>query len=351
MKKVRNGQQVAYRVALIEPRSLSSTGKSLIPPCIQQVFDKHSKPGGVLSDDISYGQTAQGFEMQINIDSSARPVSVRQYRLTPKERDALLSNTEGYIKRGWIEPSTSGWNSPVLFVPKPNGSLRFCVDYRILNRVTHKDAHQTPLISEVLDGLQGAKIFTALDLCSGFYQIPLAKGSLPCSAFSTPSALFQWCVMPMGLSNSPAVFQRAMNHVLRTHIKAGYCYVYLDDILIMSFSIKEHASHLDAVLTALRQHNIFCQLPKCDLALSELRYLGHLVNGAGVKPDPKKVAAIDGWKPPLTEIAQLSDPTISNAHIATLQKTITKRVRSFFGFMQYLQQVHSSFQRDCCSVV
>jgi hypothetical protein len=93
-------------------------------------------------------------------------------------------------------------------------------DYRLLNRVTHKDAHQTPLISEVLDGLHGAKVFTALDLCSGFYQIPLAKNSRPCTAFSTPSGLFQWCVMPMGLCNSPAVFQRAMNHVLRTHIKA-----------------------------------------------------------------------------------------------------------------------------------
>jgi hypothetical protein len=191
MKKVRNGQQVAYPVALIEPRSPSSTGKSLIPPCIQQVIDKDSKPGGVLSGDISYGQTAQGFEMQIHIDSSARPVNVRQYRLTPKERDALLSKTEEFIKRarGWIEPSTSGWNSPVLFVPKPNGSLRFCVDYRLLNRVTHKDDHQTPLISEVLDGLQGAQIFTDLDLCSGFYQIPLAKGSRPCTAFSTPSGL------------------------------------------------------------------------------------------------------------------------------------------------------------------
>jgi hypothetical protein len=251
MKKIRKGRQVAYRVALIEPRSPPSPENPSVPRCIQQVINKHSKPGGVLSGDIPYGQTARGFEMHIDIDSGARPVNIRQYRLTPKERDALLSKTEEFIKRGWIEPSTSGWNSPVLFVPKPNGSLRFCVDYRLLNRVTHKDAHQTPLISEVLDGLQGAKVFTALDLCSGFYQIPLAKGTRPCTAFSTPSGLYQWCVMPMGLCNSPAVFQRAMNHFLCTHIKAGYCYVYLDDILIMSFSVEEHATHLNAVLTAL----------------------------------------------------------------------------------------------------
>jgi hypothetical protein len=129
----------------------------------------------------------------------------------------------------------------------------------------------------------------------------------------------------MGLCNSPAVFQRAMNHVLRTHIKAGYCYVYLDDIFIMSFSVEEHATHLDAVLTALRQHNLFCQLPKCEFALSELRYLGHLVNGTGVKPDPKKVAAIDGWKPPLTEIAQLSDSVMNASFVC--QQSLSRNSR------------------------
>jgi hypothetical protein len=102
--------------------------------------------------------------------------------------------------------------------------------------------------------------------------------------------------MPMGLSNSPAVFQRAMNLVLRNHIQSGYCRVYLDDILIMSSSAEEHAKHLDAVLSSLHQHRLFCQLPKCDFALSESRYLGHLVNGDGVKPDPKKVTALDKSK-------------------------------------------------------
>jgi hypothetical protein len=169
MKKIRKGRQVAYRGALIESRPPPSPEKPSVPRCIQQVIDKHLEPGGVLSGDIPYGQTAKGFVMYIDIDSGAHPVNIRQYRLTPKERDALLSKTEEFIRRGWIQPSTSCWNSPVLFVPKPHGSLGFCVDYRLLNRFTHRDAHQTPPISELLDGLQGAKVFTALDLCSGFY--------------------------------------------------------------------------------------------------------------------------------------------------------------------------------------
>ena len=94
--------------------------------------------------------------------------------------------------------------------------------------------------------------------------------------------------MPMGLSNSPAAFQRAMNVVLKDHILKGYCLVYLDDVLIMSSTPEEHAKHLDAVLRSLHEHELFCQVPKCDFALSELRYLGHLVNGRGIQPDPKK---------------------------------------------------------------
>jgi hypothetical protein len=140
--------------------------------------------------------------------------------------------------------------------------------------------------------------------------------------------------MPMGLSNSPAVFQRAMNQVLATHIKAGYCLVYLDDILIMSSSLADHAKHLDAVLSSLKKHNLYCQLSKCEFALPELRYLGHLVNGSGVRPDPKKVAVLDQWQPPLSDIAMLSDVTASGQQHRSSQLRITKATRSFMGSMQ-----------------
>jgi hypothetical protein len=211
--------------------------------------------------------------------------------------------------------------------------------------VTEKDAQTPPLIASMLDKMRGASYFSALDLCSGFYQIPLEKHSRAYTAFTTPLGLFQWCVMPMGLSNSPAVFQRAMNQVLAEHIKAGYCLVYLDDILIMSSSVAEHAQHLDAVLRSLELANLYCQLPKCEFAITELRYLGHLVNGTGVRPDPKKVAALEKWNPPLADVHLLSDETASAAQIRSSKQRITKSVRSFLGFMQYFRRFIPCFSQ------
>jgi hypothetical protein len=122
----------------------------------------------------------------IELEPGARPVNIRQYRLTPKEEAALLKKVEEFIARGWIEPSKSPWNSAVLFVPKPKGDLRFCVDFRFLNKVTQKDAETPPLISDIIDKMRGAQFFSALDLCSGVYQIPLDKHSRAYTSFSTP---------------------------------------------------------------------------------------------------------------------------------------------------------------------
>ena len=335
-----SGKQPVYRIMLVQPSESKSTSDQPgeRPPEVQAVIDKHSGEGGMLCGDIPAGQTAKGFKMRIELEPGARPVNIRQYRLTPREEAALLKKVEEFIARGWIELFKSPWNSAILFVPKPNGDLRFCVDFRFVNSVTQKDANKSQLISDIVDKMHGANFFSALDLCSGFYQIPLEKHSRAYTSFSTPLGLFQWCVMPMGLSNSPAVFQRAMNQVLAAHIKANYCLVYLDDILIMSTSAEEHAKHLDAVLTSLHEHNLCCQLPKCEFALPELRYLGHLVSGVGVRPDPKKVAVLDQWVPPFADIAMLSDVTASAARIRSSQLRITKAARSFMGFMQYFSR-------------
>jgi hypothetical protein len=281
---------------------------------------------------------AKGFEMHISLEPGARPCKARQYRLTPLERDALLSKVDDFIQRGWIEPSVSPWSSSVLFVPKPNGSLRFCVDFRFLNDKIIKDQGPIPSIPKILDSMGGACQFTALDLCSGFYQIPLAPDSRQYTAFLTLNGLYQWRVMPMGICNSPAVFQNAMNTVLRQHIAAGYCPVYLDDVLIMSANAEEHAHHLDSVLTSLKALDLFYQLPKCDFALPELRYLGHLVNGDGVKPDPKKVAALDKSVPLLDFVCELANPTTSSGHARMLKKGIAKTACSFLSFMQYFSR-------------
>ena len=137
--------------------------------------------------------------------------------------------------------------------------------------------------------------------------------------------------MPMGLCNAPAVFQRAMNQILSKHIAQGYCLVYIDDIIIFSKSVEDHISQLDAVLSTLREHNLFCQLPKCTWAQKRIKYLGHIVDGTGVLPDPGKVKALDHWEPPSVDLTHAP----SQAEVSAIQQRKVHECRRFLGFMNY----------------
>ena len=322
---------------LTPPCIVAATDTDPIPNCVQKVRDKHSVAGGTLCGKIPANTHAKGYECKIELVPGAHPVCIRQYRLTPLEKAELLTQVDAFIEKGWIEPSASSWSSSVFFVPKPNNKLRFCVDFRQLNQRTVTDSGNIPLTGELLDSLSGAKLFSALDLASGYYQLAMAPGSREVTAFPTPYGLYQWRVMPMGLCNAPAVFQKAMNEILRDHIRAGYCLVYLDDIIIMSKTAQEHAAHVDAVLTSLNAHNLFCQLPKCFWARPELKYLGHIVSGEGVKPDPAKVGSLDGWNPPWQHIEVLRKE--SNVAVQTAsRKQIVHECRRFLGFMNYFNR-------------
>ena len=135
---------------------------------------------------------AKGYHCDIELIPGANPVSIRQYRLTPLEKAELSQKVDDFIQKGWIEPSNSSWSSSVLFVPKPGGKLRFCVDFRGLNARTVPDAGTIPNQSELLDNLGGASVFSALDLASGFYQLALGPDSRGLTAFPTPYGLYQW---------------------------------------------------------------------------------------------------------------------------------------------------------------
>ena len=287
------------------------------------------------------------FKLTLKLEPGAGSVNVKQYRLTPLEKAELIAQVNEFIRKGWIELSSSPWSSSVLFIPKPNGKLRFCLDYRRLNQRTVKDSGNIPLMTEMLDELAGARLFSALDLASGYYQLGLDKTSRPLTAFPTPYGLYQWTVMPMGLCNAPAIFQSAMNVILRSHIDAGYCLVYLDDIIIKSKTDAEHAKHIDAVLTSLHKHNLFCQLPKCYWAKSELKYLGHLIDGKGVRPDPAKVATLDRWQPPLKYVESLLNPSITPKERKTYLENIASECRRFLGFMNYFNRFIPRYSELC----
>lgn len=342
LQKVAAGKAVAYRLVLSPKQTVAAVQPDAsIPVEIQAVLNKHSQEGGTLCGKIPDNTHAKGFECRIELLPGARPVNLRQYRLTPREKEELLVQCDSFIKKGWIEPSASGWSSSVLFVPKPGNKLRFCVDFRGLNQRTVVDPdnkHVIPRQVELMDSLKGAAVFSTLDLASGYYQLAMEPNSRPLTAFPTPYGLYQWRVMPMGLMNAPAIFQRAMNTILREHIRAGYCLVYLDDIIVLSRSIEEHAKHLEAVLSALAAHRLFCQLPKCTWAKPELKYLGHIVSGAGVKPDPTKVAALDNWDPPLADVEILRDAVATATMKAAAKKRVVHECRRYLGFMNYFNR-------------
>jgi hypothetical protein len=172
------------------------------------------------------------------------------------------------------------------------------IDYRSLNKITIQDSYPLPRIDDLLDRLQGAKYFSSLDLLSGYHQVKLRAEDVPKTAFRTPLGLYEFLVLPFGLTNAPATFQRLMNSIFSDFIREGFVVVYLDDVLIFSKTEEEHMEHLRRVFARLREHNLYAKLKKCDFLKEELCYLGHIVGKFGLRADPAKVQTVKDWPVP-----------------------------------------------------
>ena len=242
------------------------------------------------------------------------------YRMSEAELSELRKQLDELLEKGFIKPSASPYGSPILFVKKKDGSMRMCVDYRALNKLTIKNRYPLPRIDDLLDRLHGAKFFSKIDLASGYHQIPIKPEDTHKTAFRTRYGHYEFLVLPFGLCNAPATFQRMMNDIFRDHLDR-FVLVYLDDILIFSKTAEEHERHVRTVLELLRKHKLYAKMKKCEFGRTGVEFLGHVVSSEGIATDPHKIDAVKAWPVP---------------------KTLTD-VRSFLGLASYYRRFVKGF--------
>ncbi|XP_063942643.1 uncharacterized protein LOC135150309 [Daucus carota subsp. sativus] len=253
---------------------------------------------------------------------AAVPISKAPYRMAPVEMKELAKQLQELLEKGVIRPSVSPWGAPVLFVKKKDGSMRLCIDYRELNKLTIKNKYPLPRIDDLFDQLKGAEYFSKIDLRSGYHQLKIKSEDIPKTAFRTRYGHYEFLVMAFGLTNAPAAFMDLMNRVFKKYLDK-FVIVFIDDILIYSKTAEEHAEHLRTALEILRKEKLYAKFSKCEFWLQEVQFLGHIVSRDGIKVDPAKIEAIMNWERPKT-------PT---------------EIRSFLGLAGYYRRFVQDFSR------
>jgi hypothetical protein len=276
----------------------------------------------VFPEDLPGLPPERDVEFVIELKPDTAPISRRSYRMPPNELAELKIQLQDLLEKGFIRPSSSPWGCPVIFVKKKDQTLQMCVDYRPLNEVTIKNKYPLPRIDILFDQLTGARVFSKIDLRSGYHQIRIRPEDIPKTAFTTRYGLFEYLVMSFGLTNAPAHFTYLMNSVFMPELDK-FVVVFIDDILIYSKNKEEHAQHLRIMLTRLREHKLYAKFSKCTFWLEEIQFLGHVLSARGIAVDPSKVKDILEWKPPTT----------------------VHQVRSFLGLAGYYRRFIPDFSK------
>ena len=289
--------------------ALLSVAKTRIPP-------EYADFASLFSEEESWSLPPhRPYDHSIPLRDGASPAFGPLYTQSHRELQVLREWLDDNLEKGFIRASSSPAASPILFVKKPDGELRLCVDFRDLNQKTIKNRYPLPLFRETLMRLHKAKVFTKLDVRSAYNLIRMAPGEEWKTAFRTRYGLYESLVMPFGLTNAPASFQHFINDTLHEYLDV-FCTAYLDDILIYSENPKEHTDHVRLVLTALSGAGLNLKPEKCEFRRSTVKYLGMIISDSGCGVDPAKVATIQEWATPRN----------------------VKDIQSFLGFANFLRR-------------
>src|SRR5271167_276442 len=237
------------------------------------------------------------YDLKIEIEEGASPPIGPMYSLSQSELATLREFIDEHLRIGFIRSTTSPHGAPVLFIKKKDGSLRLCVDFRGLNKITRKDRYPLPFISDLLTTAGKARIYTTLDLRHAYHLVRITEGDEWKTAFRTRYGSFEWLVMPFGLTNAPAAFQRFMNDIFSDLLDV-YVIIYLDDILIFSDDPSQHSAHVREVFRRLRANGLYCRPDKCKFSCDSVEYLGFFLSTDGLTMDPSKVKTILDWPEP-----------------------------------------------------
>ncbi|GKA96266.1 putative reverse transcriptase domain-containing protein, partial [Tanacetum coccineum] len=272
----------------------------------------------VFPEDLSGLPPQRQVEFRIDLVPGATPIAKSPYRLAPSE--CCLGSCKSYKRH-----SHSPWGAPVLFVKKKDGSLRMCIDYRELNKLTVKNRYPLPRIDDLFDQLQGSRFFSKIDLRSCYHQLRVHEEDIPKTAFQTRYRHFEFTVMPFGLTNAPAVFMDLMNRVCKPYLDK-FVIVFIDDILIYSKTKEDHeviGFGVYSIVWNVKEGELYAKFSKCEVWLQEVHFLGHVVNQNGIHVDPSKIEAVKNWKTPTTPF----------------------EIRSFLGLAGYYRRFIANFSK------